>query len=190
VALAFPTLIVIGLFAFLIPGLVLAFSPTAFCYLSLFSLGWYSTKRFGPSAGTVAGLAIVGSIAIIPAKLSNIQAAKAIAQAQSTSLQPASPISAPEHVTVLQPSYSRRYKNINSNETDCDDLCLALLYGGTTKSVTMGTSQWSDNYAHRRGQLPPVTYTISREKGCRSEPVIEPRRMTMKQWAGCCSQSD
>ena len=56
---AMPDLITIGLFLLILPGVLLACTPTVFLYLMAFSLPWFLLSQRGIAIGALGGVAAV-----------------------------------------------------------------------------------------------------------------------------------
>lgn len=126
-ALAFPSLVVLGLFLLVIPGLVLALMPTAFLYGLGFALVRFLLGHV--MSGVILNLAsaavTVGIFWLIPQPYRLAAKAELDAIRQEQVL-PASPIALAGNIYVKRPF-----------ETRCDDLCAALLKTPGVTSVTL-----------------------------------------------------
>ncbi|NNC52759.1 MAG: EF-hand domain-containing protein [Erythrobacter sp.] len=141
-ALAFPWLVIMGMFMLVIPGLILGMMPTAFLYGLVFAAIRFllSTVLSGAPLNIAAAVATLAVFWVIP------QPAKLAANAELEALRleqvlPSSPVKLAGNILVQRPFESR-----------CDDLCAALLKTPGVTSVTLHS---------KRGE--PVTYVIADE---------------------------
>ncbi|MBT8427451.1 MAG: hypothetical protein KJO02_05415, partial [Erythrobacter sp.] len=141
-ALAFPWLVIMGMFMLVIPGLILGMMPTAFLYGLVFAGIRFllSTVLSGAPLNIAAAVATLAVFWVIPqpAKLAANAELEALRQEQ---VLPSSPVKLAGNILVQRPFESR-----------CDDLCAALLKTPGVTSVTLHS---------KRGE--PVTYVIADE---------------------------
>lgn len=139
-ALAFPWLVIMGMFMMAIPGLILGMMPTAFLYGLVFAaIRFVLVTMLSGAALNIAAAALTFAVfwAIPqPAKLAANAELEALRQEQ---VLPTSRVELAGNILVRRPFESR-----------CDDLCAALLKTSGVTSVTLQS---------KRGE--PVTYTIA-----------------------------
>lgn len=139
-ALAFPGLVVFGLFLLVIPGLVLAMMPTAFLYGLVFAamrfvLGAVLT---GIPLNIAAAVATGALMWAIPQPMVRQAKARLAALRQDEVLPPA-PVALSGHILIVRPFESR-----------CDSLCAALLRTPGVSSVRIETRH-GHSYTYRLG---------------------------------------
>jgi hypothetical protein len=128
VAFAFPDLIIIGLYLFVIPGLILSLAPAVFFYTALFSLFWFKGPFAGTwRAGSLGSLALAVVAIGVPTVL-NLLTTGALKVANARDKNPAKPFN-PVATIAIQPA--DRYWSQNL----CGDLCQLLLYNGAAQRV-------------------------------------------------------
>lgn len=146
IALASPSLVVLGFFLLIIPGLILSLAPTVFVYLLLIAIiRWVAPIPAGP-AGWVASVilaAAIGWAATFPIR--EIETLRWRAQIKPEVIPP-QPLRLAGDVLLELPAPFRR----KSDVTNCDYLCAALLDTPGITSVTV-----SDGAAPRRFRLVP-----------------------------------
>ena len=153
-ALAFPSLVIIGFFLLLLPGLILALSPTVALY------GWL----FAAPYGVLRALGLRWWIAVLPALAvpllfgfglpdgSNAATRAALAVAVSNDIRPARPLPIGGTVALLRDGTTGGW---HQRDDGCDDLCLRLLFNGDAKIV----------YLAQRGR-PGAAFTVGRRAVC------------------------
>src|SRR4051794_39530475 len=122
VVFAIPDLITIGLFLFILPGVILGLAPTIFLYLSTFSIAWFCLNHRGIPVGIAAGLAAAAGVGYGLPSLLNLQSEASVMQARAKEATPAGKLDVP-HVIGLRRS--------RHNFDSCDAMCQMLLYGSS-----------------------------------------------------------
>lgn len=167
-AIAFPGLILIGLFLFIVPGIVLGAAPTAFFYVLLFAIGWYLTQRpLGSWAASLVGLGLAAGVAWgVPAALRQVPE-NAVAAVVAADTRPAEPIPLAGAIALGKSDSGRTltpYRKGQQQRPLCDDLCLALLF---TPGVT---TVIPDIEPTPRSEIRPTQYRLTRDAPCTSQP--------------------
>lgn len=123
----FPTLIVVGLFLLILPGIIAAVLPTLAIYLVIFTAGWFTFQRRHWSLGFAAGIAAVTLFGVwLPVHLNSAALAE-LASASPQNRDPGRPFGRADAVAI---------ERVPAAVTaDCDDLCQALLYNGQATRV-------------------------------------------------------
>lgn len=163
-AFAAPGLVIILSFLVL-PGFVLMLAPAAFLWLSAYAVGFYAVRRAHDHLRIAAGCATLAIVALGLPAIVNFRQQAAIDALTRADHALAGPMSPVDLLVVAQPatsSYSRAY----GDETSCNDLCLALLYGGHAQRVVMTASQVSASYREYRGRVPARGYALRRGATC------------------------
>jgi hypothetical protein len=171
IALAAPSLVMLGFFAGILPGIVLFAAPSAFLYM----LAWYcvfalplvaaNVARIDPErwiirflAGTVAA-AIVAVVAVAVPRSINASIEQVIAEFRTDDRDPATPIVFPPVVAVV-------LAGSIDKQPGCDTLCQRLLYNGVVSKVVM-----ADVKPRRNSTGTPIAYWIERREAC-PQPVL------------------
>jgi hypothetical protein len=146
IALASPSLVILGFFLLIIPGLILSLAPTVFIYLLLIAI----IRAILPLPSGVAGwvipvllAAIVGWAATLPMR--EFETLRWRAQLKPEVV-PAQPVKLGGDIRLTLPPPFRR----KTDAATCGDLCAALLDTPGITSVTV-----SDGGAARRFRLVP-----------------------------------
>src|SRR5437868_10113104 len=91
---AMPDLITIGLFLLILPGVLLALTPTVFLYLVAFSVPWFLLSQRGIGVGALGGLATVAWVGFgLPLSL-NVRTSQWLFDAQVKEVAPSTRIAA------------------------------------------------------------------------------------------------
>ena len=136
VALAFPGLVTLGLFALILPGLVLAVAPTVFLYLAA-SGGFRSVLPFGTGTGIVRiAIALAASVAlgwlvVQPFRFFEIRKFQAAIEPEVVQSEPV-PIAGLIRIERRGPGLAGRQTHL-----PCDELCAALLTTPDVRGVTL-----------------------------------------------------
>ena len=130
-ALAAPTLVVLGYFLFIIPGLILTIAPTLFVYLA----ATFGVREFLPIpsrfVGTIVSFCIVLTISwLVMQPFRARELAKYRAEIKEE-IVPAQPLKLNGHVRIEIENYF--------HEPECDYLCAGLLGDPDVKSVTVSS---------------------------------------------------
>jgi hypothetical protein len=178
-ALAMPSLVVIGLFMLIIPGLILGLMPSAFMYGVIFTAGWIVARAFfghgiiAVMAGIVA-VVIVSTTITKPSRLRDMATYKASILPDVT---PAAPIE-------LRGDVRFNLKDIRINKTQipghlykagqagyaCESYCLAALFTPGVTSVTIDKAGFDDQ---GKPSIEARTYRLARRPDCRSNIEID-----------------
>lgn len=142
VVLAAPSLVMLGLFLLILPGLVLGAMPSVFFYLCLFSVVWFSLERRG---GAVASVLAGGGVLLfglgLPMLLNPITDARLV-EAASRNLRAQGKVGPVKWIALEFPKGSY-------HQTDCDELCLMLLYNHAAEGVLMRSTEGKPAVAYR-----------------------------------------
>jgi hypothetical protein len=157
VALAFPSLVVLGLFLLVLPGLILGFAPTAFLWGCIFAAIWW-----------VGRMVLGDAVAIVPALLVTVLLLVAIPSFPRQAGQRLLDASLLPDVAAAAPIALRgdvrldrsnpRGDNLNRGPDDrvtgfaCDNLCIGLLFTPGVTSVTVNSSADFTPQQHRDGE--------------------------------------
>lgn len=152
--LAFPSFVIVGLFLFVLPGLIL------FCSVSIALYGWllaipYALLRIlGIPQWSAVAIALLAPLSFgfglpIP---SNATTHANLAAATAGDIRPAQPLPIGGTVALISDNSFPKYK---FDDNSCEELCLHLLYNNNAKIV----------YLANLGR-PGATFTIERRKIC------------------------
>lgn len=133
IALAAPSMVVLGFFLLIVPGLILAASPTVFLYIAA-TMGIRLALPMAP--GVLRNLAAFGIALLLGwASMQPFRyfEAKRFAEALQPDVLPAGPPPLSGHVRL---EGSGRFRAAESRPA-CDHLCAALLDNGAVQTVTM-----------------------------------------------------
>ncbi len=126
---AMPDLVTIGLFLLILPGVLLAITPTIFLYLMAFSLPWFLLSQRGLATGALSGLATVAWIGVGLPLMLNGRTSQWLSDAQAKEAAPSTRI-ATARIVGLQPQSG-------STKDGCSDLCQTLLYNSSVERVVL-----------------------------------------------------
>jgi hypothetical protein len=175
--LAMPWLVVLGLFALFLPGLILGLLPSAFLYGLVFAAGWYAIRAaVGDGALAItAGLAAAAAFALLTPQPTRVRDLAAYRATILPDVEPEAPTALQGHVrfdlgsprlVATQGSGPR----IAAREAGfaCDGYCLAALFTPGVTGVTI--NRWSEG-----GGLAPDArrYRLAPRPGCESNAVID-----------------
>lgn len=136
-ALAMPALVAIGFFFLVLPGLILAFSPTVALYGWLFALPYAVLRRVGLRMVAAAVLALAGPVIIgvgVPMSANTVTQAS-LAGAVAGDIRPARPWPIAGTVALVRDDHTGGW---HQRDNGCDDLCLRLLYNRYARIVYVG----------------------------------------------------
>ena len=85
---AMPDLITLGLFLLILPGVLLAFTPTVFLYLMAFSLPWFLLSQRGIAVSALGGLATVAWVGFGLPSILNQRTSQRLFEAQAKEVAP------------------------------------------------------------------------------------------------------
>jgi len=175
--IAVPDLVVFGIFAFVIPGIILAMMPTAFMYGVFFASGWGATRlalRDGwfANAGGLAATAALGVLLPQPMRMIDQAAYNDTILVEKT---PEAPISLNGHIRFdLEEPRMRKIDPIALRFAEgeagfvCNSMCLAALFTPDVTSVTI-------NRANQNNALAPDarTYRLLARPVCLSSEQVD-----------------
>lgn len=153
-ALAAPSLVVIGFFLLILPGLILAVSPAIALYGWLFAAPYATLRSVGLVSWRAALVALLVPLAFgfgRPAP-SNAETRANIAVERAGDIRPAQPLSISGTVALVRDDKTGGW---HKGDNGCDDLCLRLLYNGNAKIVYLGQLS-----------RPGLAFTIERRPVC------------------------
>jgi hypothetical protein len=155
VAFAVPDLVLLGLFLFILPGLILGLSPTILFYLLIFAAPFLVLRRANKVLAVAAGAAAVLAIAFGVPWVVNEKTEQALDAAVQSDVVPATPIPPARTIALLpEGGYNR----------SCVDLCLLILYNGVAERVI------SPALAQQRTRQPTL-FRIERRATCDAGPI-------------------
>jgi len=156
-ALAMPSLVVLGFFLLVIPGLLLSLAPTAFLWGCVFTASWLAARVFlGDTLFTALAAGAMTLFALTAVTQPNRTVGDAAFRASlMPDIVPTGPIEMKGDVRLDLPR--PRWDNINSRGEGgvrgfaCDNLCMALLFTPGVTSVTINNSSRLRAEDHRNG---------------------------------------
>jgi hypothetical protein len=157
VVFAVPDLVTVGLFLLILPGLILAFTPTVFLYLAVFAIPWFLLNRRGVAIGVLGGLAAVAGVGVGLPVMWNGYTDQRLQEAMAKEEPPSAEIGS-ANIVALQPGRSVL-------KTGCGDLCQSLLYDSGVQRVVLFPAQ-------KTGY---VSFHIQNENNC---PDASPQLLT------------
>lgn len=173
IALAMPSLVVIGLFLFILPGLILGAMPTLFMYGIVFTAGWMGGRAlFGDGILAIAaGIAAVVAFGYMVPKAARLADMKAYQASILPDVTPPSPIELKGDILFnfphldLNPQKNQKYPYVpGSRGYACNNYCLAALF---TPGVTSVTLAMTDKPS------PEIrTYRLAKRPGCESNVEV------------------
>ena len=122
-------LVTVGLWALILPGLILGSAPSVFLYLLAFSIPWFVMNQRGIATAVAGGLATVMIIGFGVPALLNLPTVYREVEAKSREARPATK-AAGTRIIGLQPAR-------DSVADTCSDLCQTLLYNGAVQRVVL-----------------------------------------------------
>lgn len=176
IALAMPTLVILGFYLLILPGLILSLMPTAFLYGVIFAAGWVVARMvFGdgiiPVVAGLGTLALVVTTVPMPTRAADLAAYKA---SNLPDVAPAKPIE-------LQGDLRFNFDNPKTNKSSgpyvkgqagyaCDSYCMAALFTPGVTSVTVDKVSLDD---HGKPSADARTYRLARRPECSSNIEID-----------------
>jgi hypothetical protein len=143
VVLLAPSLVVLGFYLFILPGLILSLMPTAFLWGCVFAAAWYATKSFLGDTALAALLAAALSALTLFAVTQPFRAAGQALYAETLLPDVTPPFRIPMSGDVRIELPAPRWDNLNPRGPNklrgfaCDNLCVALLFTPGVDSVTI-----------------------------------------------------
>jgi len=140
VALAFPALVVIGMFL-IIPGLILGLAPTAFLWGCIYAVAYWIARSLLRPALAVPVALLLGALALWLIPQPSVLLAKAmLARYELANVRPGAPIRPQGDIRI-----DTQFAHVDNASWDklgfwsysCDNRCLALLFEPGVRSVTM-----------------------------------------------------
>jgi len=176
VALAMPSLVVLGYFLLILPGLILSLMPTAFLYGIIFTAG-YVAARLVFGEGILPVVAGLGTLAFVVVTVPKPTRAADLAVYQASilpDLKPAKPIELKGDVRFNfhdpKTNGRRDFQVKDRNGYACDSYCLAALFTPGVTSVTVDKAGFDDN---GKPSAQARTYRLARRPDCRSNVEVD-----------------
>lgn len=181
IAMAAPSLVILGFYLLIIPGLILSFAPTAFFWGCIFALIWWLLGQ-AMGDGLAAALAFPATAALLWLVPTPWQAEGRAVLARSIleDVTPAERFAPTGHIRVE--SGWPRWDNNNRERPggiraySCDNLCLALLFEPGVESVTVGSAASLTFDQIRDGVVVPNrsdrTFRLVPKAQCPASPII------------------
>jgi len=152
IAFAAPWLVMLGFMFFIVPGAILAVSPTALFYLPIFTVPWFFLRSSSNVLALRAAAGAVLTIAFgVPSAMNELSRQELVA-AEESDIVPAAPI-APARTIALLPA-----GGYSQSAEYCSDLCLLLLYNGVAERVI--------SLAPEGQRAKPTLFRIERREAC------------------------
>lgn len=183
-AITSPAVVLIGLIAFVIPGIILIVSPTAFLWGLIYSVFWWliPRKMSQKIAIPLAFLMSAGTLYLIPAFF-NLQNFEKSLTAQ---VRPSEPIRIAGNVRIEMPDPRMDKQSLAPGGIPysgdatfpyaCGRTCIALLFIPDVTSVTVTANHDYDDSEHRTGHskqdFSTRTYRLMAKKKCGDIDVI------------------
>jgi hypothetical protein len=152
IAFAVPELVLLGLFFFIVPGLILGASPTVLFYLLVLATPWVVLRPANKAVATAVAIATALGIAYGVPSVVNERTQQKLDAAAQTDIVPATPI-APARTIALLPE-----GGYSQPAGYCSDLCLLLLYNGVAERVI--------SLAPEGQRAEPTLFRIERRATC------------------------
>ena len=191
VALAMPSLVIIGMMALILPGLILAAMPTAFLYGALFACVWYSGRRhFGAWGAGAAGVTFVAIVVGAAPALINSGVPSLIADARSRDREPAGQAVLSGVVRLERDRNTAAVAPFRKGERRtyaCDDLCATALFTpGVTAVVLAAAPDSKQEQPSRPRDDLTATYRLAQrppnEPVCPGPGLPEDGRSGLETW--------
>ncbi|MBX9930403.1 MAG: hypothetical protein K2Y56_02510 [Methylobacterium sp.] len=155
-AVAVPSLVIIGAIALILPGLILGLMPTAFLYGALFALLWYpSRRRLGSWIASLTGLAFAAGMAAALPLLGNARIDGVVAQARDGDREPQTPAVIAGTLRIERERGTGSTVGIGNGRRRayaCDDLCAAALFTPGVTAVVLAAAFDADGAPARRAK--------------------------------------
>ena len=173
--LAMPWLVLLGLFAFVLPGLIMGLMPSAFMYGSVFASGWFAARGLiGDGLAVVVGLAAVAAVALLTTQQTRARDLAAYRATILPDIAPAQPIALKGHVR-FDLAAPKRIKveshwiaDRDAAPFECDSYCLAALFTPGVTQVTI--NQWREGGGLARGAR---TFRLVPRPDCESNVAVD-----------------
>src|SRR3954451_8917246 len=150
-ALLVPELVIIGMFAFILPGLILALAPTAFLWGLAFALPWYALRAALGDYVAIVPAAVAGAAFVWLAPQSSMALSEwRLHRAIHQEVLPSRRVALAGHIRVDYVRLSQERSDpgapydaaaIESRAYVCDALCAALLATPGVRSVTVNVHE-------------------------------------------------
>jgi hypothetical protein len=157
IVLSYPSLVIIGLFALILPGLILAVAPTVFLYTLMFSVGWFALSSTRPEFGAAAGLCAMAFIGTGVPYFVNGLTGERLRDASALNRQAASRIPSAKIIAIEEPT------GLGLKDY-CNELCQLLLYNGVAERVISIPPVNRSNKKESPRQ--PVAFRIDHQASC------------------------
>ena len=166
VLVTFPHALFAGLILFILPGLILAASPMAFLISLTFLIGGNLLIAFGRKAAFWGPACFLAVVCIGSPIVLNQPTRAEIKRLSDSNLNPGTIQFAGHELALLVPESSSLPK---IKATDCNDICLRLLFNNSVQAVVMGLSpNWPNpdylRYLDEDYRL--MRYRIERRESC------------------------
>jgi hypothetical protein len=156
-ALGAPSIVILGLFALILPGLILAVMPTAFLYGAVFAIVWYPARhRIGQYRATVLSLAVVAGIGFGLPALMNVGASGAVAMLRAEDKEPPRPVAMSGTLRIERGPHASPVTQPPRGEARvyaCDDLCAAGLFTHGVSAVRLASRPDGKPAPERRSRV-------------------------------------
>ena len=169
VTLCFPPAVIVALFFFIVPGLVLLASPPLFMYGLVAFAAWTLVRPIGRAAAIVTAAAAMAACAILPPLVLNEPLDKRVSEVTADDRALGTPIATMRRLALLRPRVAGG-RDIE-RETDCGDLCQRLLFNGAVDAVLLGTAP--DVVAKPNAAHTVTRYRVERRDSCPAAKVPE-----------------
>ncbi|MBN8500135.1 MAG: hypothetical protein J0M19_03160 [Sphingomonadales bacterium] len=177
VVMAMPSLVVLGFFLLIIPGLILSMLPSAFLYGLVFAAGWFAARMiFGDGVLPVlVGLAAVLAVGFTVPLPSRNAAMAAYRSSLLPEILPEQPIAlrGVVHFKLNRPKLVKADRNklapgIGQSGFRCDGHCLAALFTPGVTAVVLDSSVAGDG-----SQQAVRTFRLEKRPGCSSNVEVD-----------------
>jgi hypothetical protein len=161
-----PSLVTVGFFFLILPGIILALAPTVFFYLLIFSIAWFALIRQPAPLGAGAGVVAVAAVALLLPEAMNQAAGRELENPGRRDIHEPGALARAWRTVALQPmGFSTR--------AACNDVCRLLLYNGEAERVIVLPPSGPPP-ARRRPPAPhpPVLFRIERAGSCLAEKEL------------------
>jgi hypothetical protein len=154
-----PTLVTVGFFLLIVPGLILLVTPSVFLYLLLFSIGWFGLRGKPPLVAAGTGLALVIAVGLLLPEVLNEAAREELAGAFRRE--------------VAEPHAPRSWRTVAlqtvgpTARVECNDVCRLLLFNGEVERVLVLNAPDAPAAGRRTSPPPaPALFRIERSGSC------------------------
>jgi hypothetical protein len=175
VALAMPWLVIIGMMALIVPGLILALMPTAFMYGAVFACVWYpGRRRLGAWGASAAGVALVAVLLGALPTLVNSRVPSLVAATRDGDREPTAPAAIAGVLRIERDRNTIAVAPLRKGERRtyaCGDLCATGLFTpGVTAVALAGAADAKPRSAPSSNEDLTAVYRLApkpaNEPGC------------------------